>query len=205
MNNIKVVKELVKIAKSLIAEQNIANQKGDYNNFTGIIQWGKSFGTVTDAYFSLVNNGIILFDSGIWENGTWEQKDDNSGYFQATWKNGIWKAGFFGNQDGGRGIWENGTWYNGCFAGERWENGQWKNGQWSRGIWENGTWYDGMWCGQDPTHVCIWNNGTWKNGIWCGGVWNGGNWQQGYDVRFIDGKDYDEYHGRNDSPDKWDK
>lgn len=101
MKNIKLAKKLVKIAKSLIAEQNIANQEGKYTDFTGTIDWHGTKAQVENATFYLFCNGSI------------------------TWQNGTWKKGEFR-----LGQWMNGTWQNGTFKGGTWDKGIWKNGTW---------------------------------------------------------------------------
>lgn len=138
MNKIKVAKELVKLAKSLVAEQNIANQEGMYENFTGSIDWGGTNGTVTNASFKLKKQGgwqKIYWYDGVWENGYAAGMN---------WFDGIWK----------RGIWETGIWNNGT-----WESGTWKHGYWHNGTWKNGTWEQGQWSGGK------WINGNWEYGI----------------------------------------
>ena len=68
-NNMKVAKELVKIAKSLIAESNVANQEGEYENFTGTIDWHGTKAQVEDATFWLFDDGSITWYNGTWKSG----------------------------------------------------------------------------------------------------------------------------------------
>ena len=131
-----IARELNKIAKELIAAGNVANQPGEYNNFTGTIDWRGIKGQVKNAAFELTtyNKGIFWYE-GTWENGTFQ------GYWKdGTWKNGTWKWGVFDN-----GTWENGTWKKGNFWNGTWIKGTWQDGEWHSGTWENGTWKDGVW------------------------------------------------------------
>ena len=85
----------------------IANEKKEYVNFTGKIEWGSSCGNVSNATFSLLVSGewkVIYWENGIWHDGHWA--------------NGVWQSG----------EWENGTWECGI-----WLNGVWKNGKWIKG------------------------------------------------------------------------
>lgn len=172
--NTKIAKELVKIAKSLVSEQNVANQDGEYKNFTGTIDYPRLTikARVKDANFKLSGrffefydgiwiNGKLRWSSTIWHNGTWE-----SGRFTGEWKNGVWEDGIF------NGVWRNGTWKDGVFEGiwqnGTWEYGTWMDGKWEDGVWKNGQWYDG-----------VWYNGNWEKGSWLGGEWKGGTWKNG--------------------------
>lgn len=123
--NVKIAKELIKLAKSLVATQNIANQEGEYKNFTGKIDWKGINGKVINATFKLVTG--MNYDI-IWERGTW---------FNGVWKNGYWKDG----------VWERGTWESTTIFGSTWKNGFWKDGQWVNGTWFNGVWERGVWQG----------------------------------------------------------
>ena len=112
--NIRIAKELNKIARELVAGGQVANQPGEYKHFTGTIDWrsarGQVKGQVKNATFILYKNGEIIWKDGIWENGTLQ--------------NGAWEGG----------IWLNGTWKYG-----RWIKGTWKGGTWIKGIdkhWE---------------------------------------------------------------------
>ena len=173
--NVKIAKELVKLAKSLIMadneddrrlfdfpiaspEEGVANQPGDYDNFTGRIEFGNNSGEVQSATFKLLEDGnTIQWTKGTWLNGTWS----NGGYFGGgTWKNGTWNGGDFFN-----GVWENGTWS--VLAHDfEFTNSTWKNGVWSGGTFSNSS--------------------TWINGKWNGGYSNSGV-----------------MHPQGDSPDKW--
>lgn len=113
-NNIKVAKELIKLARILIARYNIANKDGQYKNFTGQIDWNEINGEVKNAHF-ILKDGQIHWISGIWNNGFWND--------------GIWESG----------IWKNGTWING-----EWNSGSWINGIWNDGIWKKGYWFCGF-------------------------------------------------------------
>ena len=90
---VNIANELLKLAKSLVAEQpNIANTKGNYENFTGQIDWRGIKGTVKNATFKLMGGAksINWFD-GIWEEGKWIDGNWKDG----TWKNGIWEKGIW--------------------------------------------------------------------------------------------------------------
>ena len=119
--NTKIAKELVKIAKSLIAEQNIANQQGEYKNFTGQIDFGDTKGTVSNATFILKEVIGFPWKQVVWKDGTWED---------GTWCNGTWRNG----------TWKKGTWRDGYWVEGTWKNGTWQDGLWGEGIWEGGIW-----------------------------------------------------------------
>ena len=200
--NIKVAKELVKLAKNLIAldeegdgsgfqmlhdyeklknmNDKIANKERLYRNFSGVIKWGQISGTVKNATFALVLRGAGYDNKCVdWYSGTWKD-----GYFYGTWKDGTWENGEF------CGAWEDGTWENGEFCYGSWKNGTWKNGtlayvNWYGGTWKNGTLKDSTWI-----------DGLWQDGLWQDGVWQDGVWEKGKD------KNRNE-HGKDDSPDKW--
>ena len=120
--NLRIARQLNKIAKELIAG-NVANQPGEYKNFTGTIDWQGSKAQVKHATFKLTSVFGISWKNGTWNNGTWK-----FGF----WHDGIWNSG----------TWEDGQWYNGT-----WKNGTWRYGTWSNGTWKNGTWKDGNWFG----------------------------------------------------------
>lgn len=109
--NIKIAKELVRLAKDLVAEGNSVDKQGKYENFTGNIRWKNIGGNVENATFELVEdkNKPIIWHKGVWKDGNWE----NGTWEDGTWKNGTWK----------KGIWRDGTWENGT-----WENGTWHDG-----------------------------------------------------------------------------
>ena len=62
--NIKIAKQLVRLAKSLVAEENVADKPGKYENFTGTISWMGTVGNVTIAAFTLQKSD--RFHYGIW-------------------------------------------------------------------------------------------------------------------------------------------
>ena len=136
MNKVKIAKQLVKIAKELVSEENIANQPGEYKNFTGEIKWKGTRGKVRNATFELFQDGDydkdILWYDGIWEKGTF-----NDGY----WKKGIWKGG----------TWNGGTWRDGIFENGTWDGGTWKDGTWEYGKWLNGKDKSGKTHGRDDS------------------------------------------------------
>ena len=39
LDNKRIAKELTRIAKGLVSSGEVANTEGEYNNFTGIIDW----------------------------------------------------------------------------------------------------------------------------------------------------------------------
>ena len=136
--NVKIARELIKIAKCLVAEENVADKPGKYEHFTGKIGWMGTIGNVTNATFTLQKSD--RFHYGIWwYGGTW-----NSGF----WDNGVWKDGTW--IDGQR---IDGTWNGGTWEGGDWKGGNWRGGTWNLGDWWKGTWYDGTW-----------NGGTWEDG-----------------------------------------
>ena len=124
--NIKVAKQLVKLAKNLIAldeegdgsgfqmqhdyekltniTDKIADKEGYYENFSGIIRWGSTSGTVKNADFSIyVDNSYEMIT---WRDGTWKD-----GTFKwSLWQKGIWNNGDFQDGDWWTGTWKNGTW-----------------------------------------------------------------------------------------------
>ena len=180
-NNLKTAKELLEIAKSLVANKNVAGWYGKYENFTGTIDWKGTKAEVTNATFELRDDGTywnVIWKSGTWENGT---------LHYGTWYDGIWKNGTW--EDG---KWFHGTWRNGIFKNGEWEIGTWENGTWNGRIWWHGTWKNGIWKGGE------WFRGTWENGTWIYGKWDGGKWKGGKDC---DGK----YHPEGNSPDIWGK
>ena len=156
MKNVIIAKKLIKIAKTLVSSNQVADQEGEYTNFTGYIDWkGSCQADVKNADFTLVSYKEFggVYGGIIWHNGIFEK-----GYFGfGTWEKGTWQDGNFY-----RGVWKNGTWKDGSFQGESdgvWSDGTWENGTWLNGTWENGTW----------------ENGTWQDGDWERGTWNGGN------------------------------
>lgn len=152
--NAKIAKELVKLAKELVATESmslydnpigqsssgIASQPGEYENYTGKIQFGNSNGDVQNATFKLMSDGnTIEWKKGTWLNGTWA----NEGFWSGgIWKNGTWHGGDFFN-----GVWENGKWM--CTSRDcEFTNSTWKNGEWTGGTFsDNSTWENGVWNG----------------------------------------------------------
>ena len=156
--NVKIAKELVKLAKSLVAgDYDIADKEGRYENFTGAVKWMGTDGHVENATFDLSTGGHYVY----WENGTWKD---------GTLKDVIWENGTFDNGSIYDAIWENGVWNNGEFYGSIWSKGTWNGGTWKDGIWHYGTWEGG-----------VWENGDWHSGTWKGGTWNDGWWNLGFD------------------------
>ena len=179
--NVKVAKELLKLAKNLVALDeegdgsgfqvlhdmntnkinniNVAEENGEYENFTCIIKCHGEIGHVSNATFKLgyyMGYGYITWEKGTWISGTW---------YNGTWKNGTWK---------------NGTWCDGT-----WENGTWEDGTWQNGEWDNGTWKDGLW-----------KFGTWYNGKWENGIWKAGTFNKGIDKR-------GQEHNYSGAPNTW--
>ena len=156
--NIKIAKQLVRLAKSLVAIDEegdgnfsgIADKPGKYENFTGTIRWMGTVGNVTNATFNLQKSD--RFHHGIW-------------WYHDTWNNGIWDNGLWDY-----GIWKDGTWIDG-----QWIDGTWEDGTWEDGTWEGGDWKGGNWRGG------TWNLGDWWKGKWYDGTQKGGIWEYGYD------------------------
>ena len=120
-------------------ENGIACESGKYNNFTGVIMWGKTEGVVENACFKIeVINGFkfVTFHYGVWQNGFW----GGGRFVNGTWKNGVWNYGTWEN-----GTWENGIWNYGTWADGVWKSGTWKNGYWFSGKWKDGVWHKGIW------------------------------------------------------------
>lgn len=130
MNNNGIAIELKRVAKGLVSSKGVANTAGEYENFTGVIDWKGSNGRVKNATFELTNRGIIWYN-GIWRGGTWKD---------GTWKGGDWKDGRW--EDG---IWEYGTWRDGTWCKGTWESGFWYDGTWEYGEWNCGNWWGGTW------------------------------------------------------------
>ena len=126
----------MKLLKIKISDAEVANQAGEYKNFTGIIDWKGSKGQVKNADFELQANGDIWWHNGYWVKGIWNR--------------GEWQKGW----------WENGTWKNGSWLNGKWQNGTWKNGDFNYGTWYDGVWENGDWFGFPEK----WKKGTWKNG-----------------------------------------
>ena len=194
MNNRILAKELLKIAKMLVAEQ-VASEPGEYKNFSGKIDLKRCFGHVSNANFSISGDGEIdVWESGTWEDGALSCRIWKNGTFKmgsmfcqewekGTWQNGTWRSGTWKNgtwKSGGwlKGIWENGTWETGTWVNGSWRGGTWKNGNWKWGVWWDGTWENGNWRGFRWENG-IWRKGTWERGDWYGGRWENGTWKGG--------------------------
>ena len=205
--NIKVAKQLVKLAKNLIAldeegdgsgfqllhdyekltniTAKIADKEGDYENFSGIIRWGHISGTVKNATFSIYIDGSQ--ESIWWYDGTWK----NGTFSDGIWDKGIWENGTFQHS-----YWKNGLWKNGTFQDSTWDEGIWNNGYCQNGTWYDGTWKNGTWKSGFGLGSGGWYGGIWKDGVWKDGRWYDGVWGKGRD------KNHNK-HGKGDSPDKW--
>lgn len=205
--NIRIAKELVKLAKSLVAideegdgsgfqvmhdvntvlpEHEIVKRaicEGNYNNFTGEVNCGGLNGKVRNAIFSIGN--------------TMRHIEGTSFSAFDCFLDGVWEDGDFV-----RGLWNNGTWENGYFEDSTWVDGIWLDGYWKNSIWHNGTWNYGNWESGE------WKRGTWKDGVWKNGIWHGGTWKSGewFGGKWFGGKDENgKFHPAGDSPDKWGK
>lgn len=133
--------EIKKIAKLLESEK-VADEGGEYKNFTGKIDYRGSKAKVKNAHF-LLGKSIIGWLDGVWLNGTFKDGFWNKG----TWVKGIWKRGEWYDGD-----WKNGTWENGVWNGGKWHNGTWKNGDWWKGTWVKGDWKGGTWVDKRIPH-----------------------------------------------------
>ena len=131
--NVKIAKELVKLAKNLVGDiwegepkYIDTDARKEFKNVTGKIQLKKGWIIqVKNATFDYYYNNKyfpIIWKSGDWENGTWK-----GGY----WWGGTWEDG----------IWEFGEWKGGYWQGGTWENGDWENEKDS--VWLNGVWKEG--------------------------------------------------------------
>ena len=137
-NEIKIAKELVKLAKNLVGfdvtidddsstgdyelkNNSVADKPGKYENFTGTIEWNKTYGKVKNATFELGNGDNIFNDKFgfIWYDGIWEK---------GNWCGGIWK----------KGTWKHGTWQLGRWEGGTWESGTWNSKNYLYCVWEKG-------------------------------------------------------------------
>ena len=182
-NNIKIAREIIKLADQLVSEQKKADHEGKYRGFTGTIDWKGSKAEVRDADFDLTGKGIY------WKNGTWVDGDWNDGYWErgtwddGTWKDGIWRTGVWND-----GTWEKGNWNSGEWKGGTFENGYWKTGYFSNGTFAGGIWNNGVFAGGEFT------GGTWKKGGWVAGKWIGGTWKTGLSLKGF---------RHNNPPNKW--
>ena len=143
-----------------------------------------------------------IWETGIWTGGLWNGGEWISGewydgiWYTGEWKNGKWYNGSWKGGEWYKGEWHNGTWRDGTWTDGKWKDGVWRDGvwidgEWTGGIWEGGQWRDGTWTDG------IWEGGHWWKGTWHGGKWEGGVWHGGYDKN-------GDFHGADDSPDKWD-
>jgi len=121
-------------------------------------KWLREAETV-DPHVSILENGRLVWNSGIWLDGEWR-----GGY----WRHGVWREGEWRG-----GVWCGGVWYDGTWRGGVWYDGTWRAGTWYDGIWLNGKWRGGYW------RNGIWRGGVWRGGVWCGGVWHDGIWLDG--------------------------
>jgi len=70
MDRIKVARSLVRLAKSLVAAGDVADNPGDYEDFTGTIKWGKTNCKVENATFTLgPQKGRFVWHKGTWIDG----------------------------------------------------------------------------------------------------------------------------------------
>ena len=121
----QIKSEFTKIAK-LLKSAEVASEIGEYENFTGTINFKGVKAKVKNATFELKRSGAIRWNNGTWINGNWKL---------GTWEKGIWEDGDFL-----RGTWNNGTWKDGVFKGG-WKNGTWEGGTFD-GMWVKGKWKD---------------------------------------------------------------
>lgn len=144
----------------------VANQKGNYSNFTGQVEWKKSNFEVKNADFELSEKGIYrsLFNSDIlFQNGIIVD-----GYINRT----IIKHCEFQDGVAEEVYWEDGIWHKGTMRFDAFQRNTswWVDGTWKGGTWEGGIWWDG-----------VWERGIWVDGSWNGGAWLGGTWKRGKD------------------------
>ena len=125
--NIKIAKELIKIAKNLIANNGMASQPGKYQNFTGNIMFYDTQGRAQNATFELMKNKMIH----------WEKGD-----FTGLWGGGLWEDGTFNGGSWIKGTWMKGTWKKGDWQDGIWQDGKWENGKWSKGYDKNDNYHD---------------------------------------------------------------
>lgn len=143
--NVKIAKELLKLAKNLVADENIADKAGKYENFTGKIVWKDIDGEVENATFELIDNvfwKFMEFEKGTWKNGVAKE----SSFEACHWLNGeaincsmekdvIFENGKFVG-DGGY------IYFGGTFKGGSFDHGYWILSD--TPIWEGGKWIDGL-------------------------------------------------------------
>lgn len=184
--NIKVAKELIKMAKSLLgySPKNVVNNYYSNNNDgndTGKKDSNDSHqndsNQVADKpglYTNFSGRIEVGETKGKVRNATFEilDKDD-----VINWKNGIWVEGTLKKC-----FWEKGTWESGDCYVYWWHDGTFKKGTFNGGNWKKGTFE---------------KDGIWTDGAWCGGTWDkDATWVKG-----TDGNNKLKY----ESPDKWAK
>ena len=124
LNELAKLENLTDDQKKMITkcsdDNHVANHEGEYENFTGKINWKKIFGQVENATFELKNGEIQM----VWKDGTWKQGECHNAKFNGgTWENGYADENIFYNV-----TWKDGVWENGCWKGGTWENGEWRKG-----------------------------------------------------------------------------
>lgn len=187
----KIAKELLKIAKQMIAKQKVADKVGEYANFTGEIFFNGTRAKVKNAFFDLTSKGEIYWYDGYWIDGYWIKGTWEDGiWYDGVWQGGIWQGGEWKDGTWQFGVWQNGEWQDGVWQYGAWQKGTWKNGIWQNGVmkggtWEHGTWVKGLFAGD-----------IWKDGFWMKGTWKRGKWMKGQDSK-------GNKHQKGDSPDKW--
>lgn len=121
-NNVKIAKELIKMAKELVGTKHdgeiirtdVADKPGTWKDFRGTLIWNGIHARVNAKRMSLNNEGKYSVN---WYGGTWiDGNADN-----------VW--------------WKEGQWINGTFNGGAWLAGTWHNGTWKGGYDSEGTWH----------------------------------------------------------------
>lgn len=145
-----------------------------YDMFTGQLLYKyKSQNYViqlTNAGISIDVDGKILFVSGVWENGQFNDGSFINGQFKSgifnngVFQNSIWNSGEFNNGTFYTSVWNDGTFYNGVF-----ERSDWYGGFFVDGTFKSGNWYAGTFNGGDWQTL----NSFWFDGIWVNGTQNG--------------------------------
>ena len=186
MDKIKVAKELVKLAKNLIAVNPELEREKRLNGGNWVEYDDRDMREDDYSYDfqqDLLENGY--YDPSFPQDGSDDPAiaDEEGKYVKFTgtinWvkvQGEVERATFRLNKFHGsegfiyfqKGIWKNGTFYSGT-----WKNGTWKNGTFENSGWLNGTWEDGKF------KYSSWDNGTWKNGYFLGSIWEDGIWKNG--------------------------
>lgn len=189
--NIKIAKELIKLAKNLLA---------DHKHYD--IEDNDSLSYLNDDYYEHEDYA----NRQVQQRHLYDERDDSNDEYSID-ENDNWLddgkyinfTGEFSYGDKFRPFFADV--YNATFKLMNkkifWENGIWKDGNWNDGVWKDGTWKDGTW-----------NNGTWEKGVWKDGIWNDGTWKDGTWKRgeWYGGYDKDKnLHDEFNSPDKWEK